>query len=42
MKPGQPTKSTAKTNIHDAKAMLCVWWGQKGVQSYELQLKPLF
>ena len=39
MKPGQPAKSTAKPNIHGAKIMLCIWWDQKGVLSYEL-LKP--
>ena len=35
----QPAKSTAKPNIHGAKVMLCIWWGQKGVLYYEL-LKP--
>ena len=39
MKPGQPAKSTAKSNIHGAKVMLCIWWDQKGVLYYEL-LKP--
>ena len=39
VKPGQPAKSTAKPNIHGAKVMLCIWWGQKGVLYYEL-LKP--
>ena len=39
VKPGHPAKSTAKPNIHGAKVMLCIWWDQKGVLSYEL-LKP--
>ena len=39
VKPGQPAKSTTKTNIHVVKAMLCTWWDQKSVLYYELE-KP--
>ena len=39
VKPGQPAKSTAKSNIHGAKVMLCIWSDQKGKLYYEL-LKP--
>lgn len=37
--PGQPSSSIAKRNIHGEKALLCIWWDQKGVLYYEL-LKP--
>ncbi|GBP89672.1 Mariner Mos1 transposase [Eumeta japonica] len=37
--PGQPSASTAKPDRFGKKAMLCVWWDQKGVVYYEL-LKP--
>lgn len=39
VKPGQPSTSTAKPNIHGSKFMLCIWWDQIGVIYYEL-LKP--
>lgn len=38
-RPGEPSKSIAKPNIHSAKLMLCIWWDQLGVVYYEL-LKP--
>ena len=39
VKPGEPSSSTAKPNIHGKKLMLCIWWDQLGVVYYEL-LKP--
>ena len=39
VKPGETAKSTAKSPIHGAKVMLCIWWDQKRVLYYEL-LKP--
>lgn len=39
VKPGEPSTSTAKPNIHGSKLMLCIWWDQLGVIYYEL-LKP--
>lgn len=39
VKPGQPSPSQPKRNIHGSKLMLCIWWDQKGVIYYEL-LKP--
>jgi len=34
--PGQPSTSTPKQNIHDHKAMLCIWWDMQDVVYYEL------
>ncbi|GBP66273.1 Mariner Mos1 transposase [Eumeta japonica] len=39
VKPGQPSTSVAKQNIHGSKLLLCIWWDQRGVIYYEL-LKP--
>jgi [histone H3]-lysine36 N-dimethyltransferase SETMAR len=39
VKPGEPSTSTPKQNIHGSKLMLCIWWDQKGVICYEM-LKP--
>ena len=38
-KPGHASTSTAKTNMHGSKLMLCIWWDQVGVVYYEL-LQP--
>jgi len=37
--PGQPSVSQAVRTIHGNKALLCIWWDQKGAIYYEL-LKP--
>ena len=37
--PGMPAQSTPKPNIHGKKALLCIWWDQKGILYYEL-LQP--
>lgn len=34
--PGQPAKATPKRNIHGKKALLSIWWDQKGVIHHEL------
>lgn len=34
--PGHASTSTAKSNIHGDKLMLCIWWDQLGVVYYEL------
>ena len=34
--PGRAFTSTVRPNIHGAKVMLCIWWDQLGVVSYEL------
>ena len=38
-KPGHASTSTAKSNIHGKKLMLCIWWDHLRVIYYEL-LKP--
>lgn len=35
-KPGKPSTSIAKPNIHGTKVMLSIWWDQRGVVFYEL------
>jgi len=35
-KLGYAPTSTAKSNIHGSKPMLCIWWDQQGVMYYEL------
>lgn len=37
--PGQPSTSQPVRNIHGKKALLCIWWDQKGPIYYEL-LEP--
>ena len=37
--PGQPLTSQSVRNIHEKKALLSIWWVQKGAVYYEL-LKP--
>jgi len=37
--PGYASTSIAKSNIHEKKLMLCIWWDQLSVVYYEL-LKP--
>jgi len=39
MKPGEPSPSMPKRNIHGSKIMLYIWWDMWGVIYYEL-LKP--
>ncbi|UYV61167.1 SETMAR [Cordylochernes scorpioides] len=39
VKPGHASTSTAKSNIHGKKLMLCIWWDQLVVIYYEL-LQP--
>lgn len=39
VKPGEPTPSTPKREVHGLKVMLSIWWDQKGVLFYEL-LQP--
>lgn len=39
VKPGEPSTSVAKPNIHGSKLLLCIWWDQRGVIYYEL-VKP--
>jgi len=36
VKPGQPSSSVPKRNIHGSKLLLCIWWDQRGVVYYEL------
>lgn len=36
VKPGQPSSSVSKRNIHGSKLLLCIWWDQRGVVYYEL------
>ena len=34
--PGQPCTSQPVRHIHGKKALLCIWWNQKGAVYYEL------
>jgi len=36
VKPGQPSSSVPKRNIHGSKLLLYIWWDQWGVVYYEL------
>ena len=35
-KPGEPTQTTSKADIHQKKVLLSVWWDYKGVVYFEL------
>ncbi|GFT53422.1 histone-lysine N-methyltransferase SETMAR [Trichonephila clavipes] len=39
LSPKEPPRRTAKTGLHPKKALLCVWWGIRGIVHFEVH-KP--
>ncbi|GFW18879.1 ccmar2 transposase [Trichonephila clavipes] len=35
-RPGEPTQTTSKADIHQKKVLLSVWWEYKGIAYFEL------
>ncbi|GFT85078.1 histone-lysine N-methyltransferase SETMAR [Trichonephila clavipes] len=39
LSPKEPPQKTAKPGLHPKQALLCVWWGIRGIVHFEV-LKP--
>ncbi|GFS54360.1 histone-lysine N-methyltransferase SETMAR [Trichonephila clavipes] len=39
LSPKEPPRRTAKPGLHPKKALLCIWWGIRGIVHFEV-LKP--